>query len=334
MAINNGTMNSIAVWWDKQDDLKVHLDVNIWHTKESKNNYLEFGLKITNYKKIDKLHIYIPYDIDIDDIEDKAGLLSSEPSLTKAMFNENLDVTPPSGSFSTVKFHDETIDNFLYCKLDKENDINIKDQIVTLEINKNNKKNINTIYYRFRINKLESIFTESDENYILLDGLFKKNGFLEVNINSVRKLPSSVVDKLSDIKFTSMNLFLMTNNFTNFIFKSEEVKKSRILENHIWEEYLSKENAKDINKIIAYHWKRENFEDYNLFVKISYITKSNLLIGLMILSILSLGAISGVFGNYITKKWCNDFNDMSMVKKTKDINSTIPIIKGDKNETN
>lgn len=334
---NINAMNSIAIWWDKNQDVNVHLDINIWHTRKSDDNYMEFGLKITNYKEIEKLNIYIPYSINKDDIEDKAELLASEPSLTKAMFNENLDVSPLQGSFGTVKFHDERIDNFVYCKLDIKTDIDIKDQIITFNINKNSDDDtINTIYYRLRINKLESIFTESNENYVFLDGLFKKIGFLEVNINSVRKLPSKIIDQLTDIKFTSMNLFLMTNNFTNFIFQSEDVKKSRILENHIWEKYLSKENSKNISKIIAYHWKNkdDNFIDYNLFVKLSYMSKYWYSWFLMIATVVILGAIGGVGGNFITTKYFHSFNDGNITKKTKNINNTVNVEKGDKNETN
>jgi hypothetical protein len=161
---------------------------------------------------------------------------------------------------------------------------------------------MDTVYYRFRINKLEKIFTEINENYVWLDGFFKKTGFLEVNFNSVRKLPTDIVDKLGNVKFDSLNLFIMTNNYTNFLFQSEEAKKSRILENHIWEEYLSKENRKNISKIIAYHWKNEkkDFEDYNLFVKLSYISHSWWSWIIMILAILLLGAAGGVIGNYST----------------------------------
>lgn len=322
-------MNSIGIWWDKQDDVKVHLDVNIWHTKKSNGNYLEFGIEIVNYNKLDYMNIYVPYIIEKNDIEDKAGILSLNPSLTMAMFNENLDVSSMNGSFCDVKFHQDINKNFSYCKIDINKDIELIDnKIIKLKINKTD-NDTKIIYYRFRINKIEKIFTELKENYFWIDGFFKTIGFIEININSVRKLPDNVVDKLKNVKFDSMNLFMMTDNFTNFIFQSEDVNKSRILENHIWDKYLSKENAKDINKIIAYHWRKKDFEDYNLFVKISYITKSKWLIGLMVVLILFLGAIGGVGGNYITEKLSNGFSDVNITKKVKDINDTVDIEKGE-----
>jgi len=235
---NFETMNSIAIWWNKQDDVKVHFDVNIWHTKRSKDNYLEFGIKIKNYNELENINIYVPYKITKKDIEDKVDILSSDPSLTRAMFNENLDVTPSDGSFCDVKFHKETEESFSYCKLNVEKDITIiNDKTIKLDINKTS-KNTETIYYRFRINKIEKIFTELKENYFWIDGFFKTIGFIEVNINSVRKLPDNIVDNLKDVKFDSMNLFMMTDNFTSFIFQSKDTHKSRILENHIWESHL------------------------------------------------------------------------------------------------
>jgi hypothetical protein len=253
-------------------------------------------------------------------------ILASDNALTNAMFNEKLRTKRGDGSLHTVEFPNNS-ENFLYCEINIDNDIEIeRDRTIKLKINGRNYDNeIKKSYYRFRINKLEKIFTELKENYFWIDGFFKTIGFIEININSVRKLPENIVDCLDNITFTSMNLFIMTDNFTNFIFQSEDVKKSRILENHIWDEYLSEENAKDINKIIAYHWKEQNFKDYNLFVKISYITKSVWLIGLTIILILSLGVVGGVGGNYFTKKVFNNFDD---------INNTVVVKKEDKDATN
>jgi len=260
--------------------------------------------------------------------------LGAEPLLTKVLFNENLAVTPFTGSFSPVKFHNEELDDFLYCKLDIQNDIEIRNQTISININKNDASGIKTIYYRFRINKLESIFSESNENYVFLDGLFKKIGFLELNINSIRKLPSSIIDKLTGIKFESMNLFLMTNNYTSLLFQSKEPNKSRILENHIWEKYLSPENSKNITKIIAYHWKSKTgiFTDYNLFVKLSYMSKSITSWLLMLATIIILGAIGGVAGNYITKCVDDLFIDNNVTTEVCKVNTNF-IQKGDQNGT-
>lgn len=336
-------MNSIAVWWDKNEHVRVHFDVNIWHTTELKGNYLEFGLKLENYREIDKINIYIPYVVSKADIEDRGKILASDNTLTNAMFNERLDVSKGHGSFHTVKFPNNESKNFLYYELDIEKDIVInKDNTIILTVNKNgNHKDFNTIYYRFRINKVEKIFTELKENYFWIDGFFKTIGFVEVNVNSVRKLPKSIVDKLDDVKFDSMNLFIMTDNFTNFLFQSKEVKKSRILENHIWDKYLSEENNKKINKIIAYHWKKEDkdetstnipFEDYNLFVKISYIRKDWKSWLSMVVLVLLFGIISGVSGNYVTSKVLNNFNDMNTTRSVAEIDEMKHNKKGDTHE--
>jgi len=314
---NNEPMNSIAVWWDMNDNYKegeveVHLDVNIWHTNKSTDNYLEFGLKIKNYSMLEHIHIYIPYKINKEIIEDKAVILASNHSLTNAMFNERVKITKDDGRFHPVEFS-STSRSFTYYEIDRDEDIEImQNSIIKLKIN--SKEGVDTIYYRFRINKIENIFTSISENYFLLDGIFKKTGFLEVNVNSLRKLPRKIVDKLDNIKFTSINLFIMTDNFTSLIFQSEKVNKSRILENHIWKQYLSEENSKKINKTIAYHWRKEEkkknsegideiipFDDYNLFVKLSYTSKNLVLLGLMIISILIVGALGGVAGNFMTK---------------------------------
>jgi hypothetical protein len=121
------TLNSIAIWWNNSNDIKVHVDLNIWHTKESKNNYLELGLKINGYKNLNEVHIYIPYLIKLEDVEDKVSLLSLNPLLTSAMFNEKLDMTSSNNSFCPVRFSHDHNKDFEYCKIDRARDIDVID---------------------------------------------------------------------------------------------------------------------------------------------------------------------------------------------------------------
>jgi len=71
------------------------------------------------------------------------------------------------------------------------------------------------------------------------------------------------------------------------------------------------------------------FEDYNLFVKVSYISKNWLLLLFMISIIVGLGVAGGVGGNWITTKYFNGFNDSNISKKVENFKKN----KGDNNAT-
>ena len=259
-------MNSIAIWSDNNKQFQFHLDLNLWITKEKNNNYIEFGIKLFDLT-VNNLFIYLPFKF--DNIEDKTKELQ-EPKLLNAMFNEPLSSNDlNNSSFTEVKKSNEIL--FHFCKLSKS-DYEIDDledekgKILKIKLNKS-KSDIKNIYYRFRIGNLDNIFEEVTTNWFFTNGIKEQINFIEISINSVRKLPSSIVDKIEDIRIQNMNLFIMTESFINLLFKSKDVEKSRVLES-IWKNYVK---SQDIKKIVAYHWKKENFSDYNLFIKTSYI---------------------------------------------------------------
>lgn len=311
-------MNSIAIWWDKkgtgEKSPQLHLDVNIWLTKNEALNYIEFGLKFSNYETLGNIYIAFPFSVANDVFEDKVDSLSKNSELTNALFNETAGLSNDEGKFHEVKLTEKN--TFHYFELNKNEDVkfkNAKDKngaeysIITIEPTQKN--SISTVYYRFRINKVENIIMLNNENNFIIDGLFKKVGFVEININSIRKLPSDIAEKLSDTApiIKSMNLFLMTNSHTNFLFQSQELHASRILENHIWDDYLG--NKRTVEKIIAYHWKQKKmFSAYSLFIKTIYVNKKRWLLLLMIAATLFLGAVGGVGGNFITERCFDGFN--------------------------
>jgi len=294
-------MNSIAIWSNNNEKLKFHLDLNLWITKKEDDNYIEFGIKLLN-KDIDTLYIYLPFKIKKDNFSDKINLLSENSILANAMFNKKLSVENMSSSFCKVKENEELL--FCFCELAQEN-IELKDKDIgtqiAITINKSNEE-CSSLYYRFRINKLENIFDKINTNWVFTNGVKENINFIEISINSVRKLPPSIVDNIQKVKINSMNIFVITENFVNLLFYSKKIHKSRVLEK-LWKNYVDIQKNSGINKLVAYHWKQEksDFIDYNLFIKVSYAFKNKFLLIGMLLFILLIGAFGGVGGNYLTK---------------------------------
>ncbi len=88
-------MSSIAIWSDKNEEFKYHLDINLWITKEKNDNYIEFGFKLLNLN-INSLFIYLPFKFDT--IEDKVEELQKS-NLLNAMFNDSLSANNIMSSF-------------------------------------------------------------------------------------------------------------------------------------------------------------------------------------------------------------------------------------------
>lgn len=294
-------MNSIAIWANNNEKLEFHLDLNLWITEKEENNYIEFGIRLLN-KDVDKLFIYLPFKITENNFSDKIDLLSEKSTLVNAMFNKKLSLENLDGSFCKVTENQEL--QFCFCKLAKD-DVTFEEKDIgtqiSFKINKTN-EDCSQSYYRFRINKLENIFDNINTNWVFTNGVKENINFIEISINSVRKLPSSIVDNIQKVKIESMNIFIITENFVNLLFYSKKIHKSRVLEK-LWKDYVDMKSDSNINKLVAYHWKQDNsdFIDYNLFIKISYAFKSKILLFGMLIFILFIGALGGVGGNYLTE---------------------------------
>lgn len=93
-------VGSFLFWYDRIDskennnEVTATLNFNLWSDCGWKcGSYLDIGLKLTNLKVAQKLHLYIPFAVDIKNITDLGhyminGTNSSE--LCSAIFNEDL----------------------------------------------------------------------------------------------------------------------------------------------------------------------------------------------------------------------------------------------------
>jgi len=240
-------------------------------------------------------------------IKDKINKLS-DGKLTNALFNEQMTVTKSHGCFHDVVYAsgENKGESFRYCQLNEEEDFTLKEikdndkgDVGTKLIIKLKKASESKDYYRFRIEtSLENLKTTSDENLFFIDGLTKEVSFIEFCINTPRKLPREICDELeTQQEISSMNLFIMTDILTSFVFESDKAKSTRMLESHIWNAYLGRDRKE--SGVIANHWTGKSFHEYSLFVKVKKLKKNFWAIGLAILVIIILGICGNLATNYI-----------------------------------
>ena len=343
--------NSIAIWADKKDDDNVDIDIDLnlwlsryknsffkslvrrtgiffkqkWFYENHVDNYIEFGIKISDYKKVDQIHIYFPYNISHHDIKDIVPELTNITTLN-ALFNEKMNISQEDGGFYLISSKRGTekksfVASASYFEKEDIKQIEGEGCLLTLKI-PHSVNDVNVIYKRIRIKKLEKFVAEFSSNNFFIEGLFKKLQTVEININSLRRLPKYVIDSMNgNHKIKSVNFFMMTDIFMNLIFHSQDIKSSRILEEDTWNKYLGIDKSfKGLKKVVAYQWKSEkDIEDYNLFVKLEKTEKRWMLFFLSILFIIFFGIISGYGGNKLTT-----YLD-SKIADTKEQNSTVEI---------
>lgn len=308
-------MNSLAIWCEQinvEGEIgNLHVDSNLWLTTEKDDNYLELGLRLENFNNIKKIFVYIPYVIEKSEIEDKVSFLANSPQLTNALFNEKLSISTTHGSYSLVSSPDST-PKFYYYSINIKEGITVthhedgetKGTIIAIDYTDESKPKTNCIYSRLRINTLDVLYQESFKNYMFIDGYLEKHSTIEFNLNNIRKLPKTIVDKLENhIKINSLHLFLMTNTTFEITLKTKDMHASRVLENHIWDDYLKNNSQKrSIDKVIAYHWKEKDvISEYSLFIKTVRNKRSWWMLVGTLVAIILLGSIAGVGGNYLTK---------------------------------
>jgi len=309
--------NSTAIWWSIEE-CNVVLDTNIFISADESKNYLEFGIKIKGIKsqnKDDCVSLYIPYKIKKFNITDKVPILKQNNNLTSAMFNENLSIDTENNNIIVVRYNNkdnESKSDFRY--MDLLDNYDIVDEIggigTVIKININEdiqSDSYDNIYYRFRINKLEKIFTEIDENYLFVDKFIKKIINLDFNINKNDKLSNSIIQNFNKNNYilSSQNLFLKTDMNMNIIFQSKYHKNIKVLSD-IWRDYICLNNKSD--NVIVYHWKEKE-----VFLKLSYVKKSKLLTILMItlsITIFTIGV--NYFSNYL---FAELYNGSSVTKE-------------------
>lgn len=321
-------MKSIAIWWDNKDEtIQIHLDVNLWRRDDQEGSFIEFGIRI-NKGDPKTLFVEMPFAIS-GQFEDMSVKIDAD--VGQVLFNDQITLSSQEGLVRELK--PSAAGKIFLCQIStdryKIEDIQGRGRIAIF-ISKYKEeipfddKDI-PLYFRFRIKSASRIYEIKNENYFYLDGLFRRSAILDLNINSPRKLPNTLVSKIKNINFQSINMFLISAGIIGFDFQNEQLKRSRILEDKGWEKYnpyniQQKRLTKDKKQeYVAYHWKKDDkpFSEYSLFLKFQFSTKSILAILITIFIILSLGTLGGIAGNYITTKCFNSFNDMNSSSEKK-----------------
>lgn len=286
-------MRSFVLWYEPREDIsssEVNLDIhiNLWKKKKPVETFVfDFGLMIDKIDLIKNIYFYLPFKE--SKWNDLGHIISANPKLVEAIFNENCNVSTFHPKRVKVKFK-ESDEEFVLYSLSQEDirkESYSKGELLTLNVNSildisevqenDDIKNIRKYYFRFRFE------ISKDKVYLIKESDFNKNFFLDIfsrtetidfRINDIRSCSEKVMEEYyrnKKFQIKKIHYLLLRNSNDEFLYLDGNVN-SRVLEKELWSNYI--ENIPE--DVIAYHIKevpkvgRDKIKSFSKLVRFKY----------------------------------------------------------------
>lgn len=286
-------MRSFVLWYEPREDTsssEVNLDIhiNLWKKKKPVETFVfDFGLMIDKIDLIKNIYFYLPFKE--SKWNDLGHIISANPKLVEAIFNENCNVSTFHPKRVKVKFK-ESDEEFVLYSLSQEDirkESYSKGELLTLNVNSildisevqenDDIKNIKKYYFRFRFE------ISKDKVYLIKESDFNKNFFLDIfsrtetidfRINDIRSCSEKVMEEYyrnKKFQIKKIHYLLLRNSNDEFLYLDGNVN-SRVLEKELWSNYI--ENIPE--DVIAYHIKevpkvgRDRIKSFSKLVRFKY----------------------------------------------------------------
>jgi hypothetical protein len=307
-------MNSFGVWYKPNNsaiESSLNLHINLWRlpytikrkwwfNKTTQKDFIDFGLKIDNYKEIEYIKFAIPFHVTDKNLFCLFDIIMDN-KLLRPLFNQDMQIEHLEGS-NCAKINSELNEDEKYrFNLTKFKNGNIQfshvDEysIVKMTIPSAVKKLAgNRLYFRFRINHEDVsnlTYCYRPKNSIFVSA-FHVTEISEMLFNRKRNIPEEIglQPGEKDFKLDLVNYFLLHEADDILIQSHKPLSSLRRLESDIWGKYINDSNYKFKN-IFAYQWNDTAEENnFNALIKMRR-EKNNwktILIFVLILAILTV----------------------------------------------
>lgn len=320
-------MQSFAIWCKKKtsptsSSYIMDLHVNLWDLTDE-SPYIDFGIKIQNFRDLLQICVQFPFYITNNEIEDLSVKLTQR-NIAYLIFNDDCKVISDRHLFK-IQPSTNTSDDDLLLYVISENGFDIKNNPAKTEtylhlpfekIIGNDKFNgCQNLYIRFRINSdkiKEELFCKIKDKNKYFESAFIKHDILDFKINKIRNLSEESIDRFRTDHyelacFKKIHLLVMESSEKEISLFSSPFQECRRLENG-WIEYLrdgKQTKTKRCDDIIAYHWKKtpepdkESIKEYSNMIKISGSVSSAKVIIIYIMVVLVLGVSGSLIATFI-----------------------------------
>lgn len=267
-------MKTFACWCKTKDNIvidysKAETHFNLWVEYNSKSTTpcLDVGLMLP-LKDITELYFYIPFNVEQDEVTDLGGIISSNPTLLNAIFNDNL-ITQQGKEPKQSVVKEGNGNSFIIYSLSANNMIFQEDldgTIIQLMLPVQDTEE--RFYIRFRIKSkgLNDLVQQIKPKNAMFTSAVSTDFFIDFRYNDIRSFQPDLREKIKQ-KYTVLNwekihFFLMTNSQNSV--SSLSVRDERQLEPCLWDEYFKEQHSKFL---VAYHWKCKNSPNIGKFVE-------------------------------------------------------------------
>ncbi|UZD95713.1 hypothetical protein LOY64_01480 [Pseudomonas corrugata] len=317
---------------------EVELHFNYWSlsgSSETVIDYLDVGVKFSGLKNFDAIKVFFPFHVTEHNYAANLGrAVCNTPTLISAIFNtrvketrldgERMDITFRHEKESKLRFHCQIevgphSEGVTLNRLNREGDgTTLSFPIMLFKKEKETVLEDIPHYFRFRIKmsaedkKVISQLSKQKDSKLL--SRFDSTEIVDFRVNEIRNLPAQIRSKLEyESYISSVHFFLIRETNSEHKLSHTEFKRCRVLEKDLWETYL-KENDEEINlpeQMLIYHWREQSkrdsssgalieyLENFSAFAKFSKTIVTGMTIVWFVISVILLGAISGISGNYI-----------------------------------
>lgn len=309
-------MKSIGVWYELYGEELPQLEfhINLWNLKgdnKSTSPFVDFGISISDFRKIKSLDILLPFKINDNEIVDLYEFVKT-PDLARLIFNEIECEISSKDRYTIIES-----DNFDKPKLL----INVKNEgklesficheihngmssfsMDFEELSRDEKfSDYEDLYIRFRVNSesiKQSIFCPVHKKNWFLESGFVETQIVDIKINQERNLPHHIcksyrLNKYKFAIFKKVHLLVMSDSSDEVDSFGNGMYQCRKLEEHDWDYYLG--NNYDVTNILAYHWKEKSTDgkgisSFSKLIRISTASTNWKVIITYMLVVIALGA--------------------------------------------
>ncbi|NBA84045.1 hypothetical protein GVN15_25745 [Pseudomonas putida] len=315
---------------------EVELHFNYWSVSASSPtaiDYLDVGVKFSGIESFETIKIFFPFNVTENSYVASLGrTVCNTPTLISAIFNtrvketkhdgERMDITFRHEKDLKLRFHSQIAlgphgDGVTLSRLSGGSPgTTLSFPIKLFKREKEDRLDDLPHYFRFRIKMSAEDKSVLSQTYSAKDSWllshFDSTEIVDFRVNEIRNLPAQIRSKLEyDSYISSVHFFLIRETNSEHKLSHTEFKRCRVLEKDLWETYLKEDDQKITlpDKMLIYHWRElskrdqngkllEHLENFSAFAKFSKTVVSNLTIFIFLFSLIIIGAVSGIAGNY------------------------------------
>ena len=296
-----------AVWIDGDDTSTVY--INDWLNPKGKS-YIDIAVRIRGVKVSKALHVYVPFAISLDEIED-ISLLFNDTKILQATFSSACIVDYKKNEYtSEIAYNGKTVDIVHISTLEYQADRLADGTLISVDLGALQQfldndeayfiwrmphKSLNEIF-KPRVNMGNALARLRD--LITTPVVSEKYGY-SIRVNESRLLPEEIT-RIGTFHRQKLKKAVITLSIDeNYELNDSGCYRTHRLEENLYEDYLPKDyNREDV---ITYQWNQNR--EYNLQGQFNFyynIIKNSISRGSMLLYMILLLAV-GVFGDFISE---------------------------------